>query len=82
MQEAIAGGVLEERRWHNYLKLQRELSALARRNDAAAQRAYQREWHQKVVMAGKSQRSAERGLAEQRGSEQQGRQGRAGRKRR
>ena len=82
VQEAIAGGVLEERRWHNYLKLQRELAALARRNDAAAQRAYQREWHQKVVMAGKSQRSAERDLAEQRGSEQQGRQDRAGRKRR
>ena len=77
VQEAIAGGVLEERRWHNYLKLQRELSALARRNDAAAQRAYQREWHQKVVMAGKSQRSAERGL-----HEQQDRQDRAGRKRR
>lgn len=42
MQEAIADGRLEERRWHNYLKLQRELAALARRSDAAAQRAYQR----------------------------------------
>jgi ribosome biogenesis GTPase len=80
VQEAIADGVLEERRWHNYLKLQRELAALARRSDAAAQRAYQREWHQKVVMAGKSQRSAERDLSEQRG--RQGRQDRAGRKRR
>ena len=77
VQEAIAVGALEERRWHNYLKLQRELAALARRHDAAAQRAYQREWHQKVVMAGKSQRSAERGL-----HEQQDRQDRAGRKRR
>jgi ribosome biogenesis GTPase len=77
VQEAIAEGVLEERRWHNYLKLQRELAALARRSDAAAQRAYQREWHQKVVMAGKSQRSAERDLSEQRG-----RQDRPGRKRR
>ena len=60
VQEALAGGGLEERRWHNYLKLQRELAALARRSDAAAQRAYHREWHQKVVAAGKSQRSAER----------------------
>ncbi|WP_350004190.1 ribosome small subunit-dependent GTPase A [Pseudarthrobacter sp. WHRI 8279] len=77
VQEAIAVGALEERRWHNYLKLQRELAALARRHDAAAQRAYQREWHQKVVMAGRSQRSAERGL-----HEQQDRQDRAGRKRR
>jgi ribosome biogenesis GTPase len=64
VQEAIADGGLEERRWHNYLKLQRELAALARRSDAAAQRAYQREWHQKVVTAGKSQRWAERESAE------------------
>ncbi|WP_104045599.1 ribosome small subunit-dependent GTPase A [Arthrobacter sp. ZGTC412] len=74
VQEAIADGGLEERRWHNYLKLQRELAALARRSDAAAQRAYQREWHQKVVTAGKSQRWAERETAE--------RKDRAGRKRR
>ena len=64
VQAAIGDGVLEERRWHNYLKLQRELAALARRSDAAAQRAYQREWHQKVVSAGKSQRWAERETAE------------------
>lgn len=74
VQEAIADGGLEERRWHNYLKLQRELAALARRSDAAAQRAYQREWHQKVVTAGKSQRWAERETAE--------RKDRSGRKRR
>lgn len=74
VQEAIAGGVLEERRWHNYLKLQRELAALARRSDAAAERAYQREWHQKVVSAGISQRWAERETAE--------RKDRSGRKRR
>ena len=74
VQAALAAGELEERRWHSYLKMQRELAALARRSDAAAQRAYQREWHQKVVMAGKSQRSAERDLAE--------RQDRPGRKRR
>ena len=74
VQEAITSGALEERRWHNYLKLQRELAALARRSDAAAQRAYQREWHQKVVSAGKSQRWAERETAE--------RKERAGRKRR
>jgi ribosome biogenesis GTPase len=64
VQAAIDGGVLEERRWHNYLKLQRELAALARRSDIAAQRAYHREWHQKVVSAGKSQRWAERETAE------------------
>ncbi|TNB76622.1 ribosome small subunit-dependent GTPase A [Arthrobacter sp. BB-1] len=64
VQAAIHDGTLEERRWHNYLKLQRELAALARRSDAAAQRAYQREWHQKVVSAGKSQRWAERETAE------------------
>jgi ribosome biogenesis GTPase / thiamine phosphate phosphatase len=74
VQEAIADGVLAERRWHNYQKLQRELAALARRSDAAAQRAYQREWHQKVVAAGKSQRSAEREAVE--------RKERPGRKRR
>lgn len=63
-----------ERRRHNYLKLQRELAALVCRSDAAAQRAYQREWHQKVVSAGKSQRWAERETAE--------RKDRSGRKRR
>jgi ribosome biogenesis GTPase len=51
---------LEMRRWESYLKLQRELAALNRRHDVAARRAYQREWHQKVVVAGKSQRAAER----------------------
>ncbi|WP_425256380.1 MULTISPECIES: ribosome small subunit-dependent GTPase A [unclassified Pseudarthrobacter] len=66
VQEAIAGGTLEERRWNSYLKMQRELAALARRSDAAAQRAYYREWHQKVVVAGKSQRAAERDTAERR----------------
>jgi ribosome biogenesis GTPase len=60
VQSALADGVLAERRWASYLKLQRELAALARRHDAAAQRAYQREWHQKIVVAAKSQRSAER----------------------
>ncbi|WP_420867170.1 ribosome small subunit-dependent GTPase A [Arthrobacter nitrophenolicus] len=64
VQEALADGSLPERRWHSYLKLQRELAALARRSSVAAQRAYQREWHQKVVSAGKSQRWAERDLAE------------------
>ena len=53
-------GSLDERRWASYLKMQRELAALARRHDAAARRAYQREWHQKVVVAGRSQRAAER----------------------
>ena len=66
VQEALADGRLDERCWHSYQKLQRELAALARRSDAAAQRAYQREWHQKVVVAGKSQRSAERDSSERR----------------
>ena len=60
VRDAIASGLLPERRWNSYLKMQRELASLARRSDAAAQRAYQREWHQKVVAAGKSQRWAER----------------------
>ncbi|MEV7131507.1 ribosome small subunit-dependent GTPase A [Arthrobacter sp. NPDC093128] len=60
IQGALADGTLEMRRWESYLKLQRELAALNRRHDVAARRAYQREWHQKVVVAGKSQRAAER----------------------
>lgn len=60
VQAALDDGSLDNRRWANYLKLQRELAALNRRHDAAARRAYQREWHQKVVTAGKSQRAAER----------------------
>jgi ribosome biogenesis GTPase len=66
VQASLADGTLEERRWRSYVKLQRELAALARRTDAAARRAYQREWHQKVVVAGKSQRSAERENSERR----------------
>ncbi|WP_306917032.1 MULTISPECIES: ribosome small subunit-dependent GTPase A [unclassified Arthrobacter] len=60
VQAALSDSTLEDRRWNNYRKLQREMAALARRKDAAASRAYQREWHQKVVGGGKSQRSAER----------------------
>jgi ribosome biogenesis GTPase / thiamine phosphate phosphatase len=65
VREAIDTGGLSERRWNSYLKMQRELAALARRSDAAAQRAYYREWHQKVVSAGKSQRWTEREASEQ-----------------
>ncbi|WP_294566136.1 ribosome small subunit-dependent GTPase A [uncultured Arthrobacter sp.] len=64
VQAALTDGTLEDRRWNNYLKLQREMAALARRKDAAATRAYQREWHQKVVGGGKSQRYAERARSE------------------
>ena len=60
VQAALADGTLEDRRWASYLKLQRELAALARRHDAAASRAYSREWHQTISAAGKSQRAAER----------------------
>jgi ribosome biogenesis GTPase len=60
VQAALADGTLDTRRWASYLKLQRELAVLNRRHDAAARRAYLREWHQKVVVAGKSQRAAER----------------------
>jgi ribosome biogenesis GTPase / thiamine phosphate phosphatase len=60
VRAALEDGSLDARRWASYLKLQRELAALGRRHDAAARRAYQREWHQKVVVAGRSQRAAER----------------------
>lgn len=65
VQSALAEGTLDTRRWNSYLKLQRELAALSRRHDAAARRAYQREWHQKVVSAGQGQRAAERYRYEQ-----------------
>ncbi|MDR7082300.1 ribosome biogenesis GTPase [Arthrobacter ginsengisoli] len=60
VQAALLDGSLDDRRWASYLKLQRELAALARRHDAAARRAYAREWHQKISAGGKSQRAAER----------------------
>lgn len=63
-REAIGTGALTLRRWNSYQKMQRELAALARRSDVAAQRAYHREWHQKVVSVEKSQRWAEREAAE------------------
>lgn len=80
VRAALADGSLEDRRWASYLKLQRELAALARRHDSAASRAYAREWHQRVSAAGKSQRSAERDsheAAENRGAKR-GRKGRGG----
>ncbi|WP_347107982.1 ribosome small subunit-dependent GTPase A [Paenarthrobacter sp. S56] len=60
VQDALANGVLDGRRWASYLKLQKELAALNRKHDAAARRAYQREWHQKVVSAERGQRAAGR----------------------
>lgn len=80
VQAAIADGTLDERRWASYLKLQRELAALARRHDAAAQRAYAREWQQKISAGGKSQRSAERDSHEaaERHRERAGGKGRRG----
>ncbi|WP_400158657.1 ribosome small subunit-dependent GTPase A [Arthrobacter sp. BPSS-3] len=60
VQAALADGTLEGRRWASYQKMQRELAALGRRHDAAARRAYQREWHQKVSAASRGQRAAER----------------------
>jgi ribosome biogenesis GTPase len=73
VQAALADGTLEERRWNSYLKMQRELAALARRSDVAAQRAYQREWHQKVAAAGTSQRSSERASSERQEEQRSGR---------
>ncbi|MEO5318015.1 ribosome small subunit-dependent GTPase A [Arthrobacter sp. CC3] len=81
VQAALADGALEMRRWESYLKLQRELAALNRRHDAAARRAYQREWHQKVVVAGKSQRAAER-YGQEMARERTGGDGKGKRKRR
>ena len=60
VQEALADESLDARRWGSYLKLQREQAALNRKHDAAARRAYQREWHQKVMSADRGQRAAER----------------------
>jgi len=60
VQQALAEGALDPRRWASYLKLQRELAALNRKHDAAARRAYQREWHQKVMSADRGQRAVER----------------------
>ncbi|GGJ09586.1 ribosome small subunit-dependent GTPase A [Paenarthrobacter histidinolovorans] len=60
VQQALAEGALDARRWASYLKLQRELAALNRKHDAAARRAYQREWHQKVMSADRGQRAVER----------------------
>jgi ribosome biogenesis GTPase len=74
VQAALADGTLDERRWLSYGKLQRELAALTRRTDAAARRAYQREWHQKVVVAGITQRSAERDSSERREDQRSKRQ--------
>ena len=60
VQQALAEETLDQRRWASYLKLQRELAALNRKHDAAARRAYQREWHQKVMSADRGQRAVER----------------------
>lgn len=73
VQSAIADGSLDDRRWSSYLKLQRELAAVARRHDAAASRAYARDWQQKISAAGKSQRAAERDSHE--GAERKGAKG-------
>ena len=79
LQAALADETLDMRRWESYLKLQRELAALNRRHDAAARRAYQREWHQKVVVAGKSQRAAER-YGQEKADERSARDGKRGRR--
>jgi enoyl-CoA hydratase/carnithine racemase len=79
VQAALADETLDMRRWESYLKLQRELAALNRRHDAAARRAYQREWHQKVVVAGKSQRAAER-YGQEKADERSARDGKRGRR--
>lgn len=81
VQAALADGTLDTRRWASCLLLERELAALNRRHDAAARRAYQREWHQKVVAAGKSQRAAER-HGHERADERAGKDGKSGRRKR
>lgn len=82
VQAALADGSLDGRRWASYLKMQRELAALARRHDAAARRAYQREWHQKVVVASRSQRAVERLGEDYGGKRKAGRAGRGNEQRR
>jgi len=80
VQAALAEGELESRRWESYLKMQREVAALERRHDAAARRAYQREWHQKVVVASRSQRAAERLSQDQPGRGSEGGKGKGKRR--
>ena len=80
VQAALAEGELEGRRWESYLKMQREVAALERRHDAAARRAYQREWHQKVVVASRSQRAAERLSHDQPGGGRESGQGKGKRR--
>ena len=80
VQAALASGDLDRRRWGSYLKLQRELAALARRHDTAARRAYQREWHHKVAVSSRSHRAAERLSQEHGGKDSDQRGGKGKRK--
>jgi ribosome biogenesis GTPase / thiamine phosphate phosphatase len=51
VQAALQEGVLDPARFENYLKLQRELSYLARRQDALAERNERNRWKKLVRMA-------------------------------
>lgn len=48
VRAALADGSLDESRWRNYVKLQRELSRLARKDDPAAQAAARKVWVQRA----------------------------------
>jgi ribosome biogenesis GTPase len=48
VQAALADGSLEEGRWRNYGKLQRELSRLARKDDPREQAARRKVWVQRA----------------------------------
>ena len=48
VREALANGALDEERWRNYLKLQRELRALEARRSSRVHRELKRRWRQRA----------------------------------
>ena len=44
VREALAGGALDEARWRSWIKLQRELAHLERREDPVAKAVHQKRW--------------------------------------
>lgn len=60
VQAALASGELDERRWHNWGKLQREAEWIARRTDPAARAAARKRWAA-TGRAGRAQAAIKRG---------------------
>jgi ribosome biogenesis GTPase / thiamine phosphate phosphatase len=61
VQEALAGGRLDAGRWRNYVKLQRELAHIDRKDDPRAQSEPRRMWSRRARM----QRARERWRSEE-----------------